>query len=555
MRIGRQTAGFLNKRLSPIAPLFALLLCCPLAPAADPEAVRNVLVLYPTGEGQPGSLLFDQGLRSTLKASSTERIEIYNEYLDSARFPDDEHQRQLADFLRQKYAGRKIDVVIPGSGSLPGFRLEVSRRNVPRSPHRVRRHRATGSGLPVARPDVIGVPMRMDLVGTLEAALRLHPNTRRVVVVAGAAKTDAFWETEARQSFRGYEDKVEFVYLTGLPMDDLLQRISTLPEGSIVLYLHVMRDGAGNSFTPAEVAGRVAEAANAPVYAHIDSYLGRGVVGGRMLSFEAEGKNAAQLALRILAGERPENIPIPAVSENAYLFDWRQLQRWGISEKDLPPGSVVRFRQPTFWEVYRWHVIGVVSLFAIEALLICGLLVQRAYRRRAEAGLRENQRELRALTGRLLQAQETERRRIARELHDDLNQRLALLAVELDLLGQVPPASAAQLVGRMNELSAQVKQLSSAVHDLSHNLHPSKLEQLGLVAGIRCLCKEQAQAHDLEVEFSHQKLPPSIPGDTALCLYRIVQEALRNIVKHSGARHAHVELGGSTDAVVSAGHR
>ena len=92
--------------------------------------------------------------------------------------------------------------------------------------------------------------------------------------------------------------------------------------------------------------------------------------------------------------------------------------------------------------------------------------------------MRESQRELRALAGRLLRAQETERRRIARELHDDLNQRLALLAVELDLLGQQPPDSRAELGGRIHELSSEVKQLSSAVHGLSHNLHPSKLEQL-----------------------------------------------------------------------------
>jgi signal transduction histidine kinase len=170
-------------------------------------------------------------------------------------------------------------------------------------------------------------------------------------------------------------------------------------------------------------------------------------------------------------------------------------------------------------------------------------------RRRTEEGLRESQRELRALTGRLLQAQETERRRIARELHDDLNQSLALLAVELDLLGQAPPESAARLGRRLNELSARVKQLSSAVHDLSHNLHPSKLEQLGLVAGVRGLCKEQARAHGLEVEFTHQQMPPSIPGDTVLCLYRIAQEALQNVIKHSGARHARVELSGSEDGV------
>jgi signal transduction histidine kinase len=184
-----------------------------------------------------------------------------------------------------------------------------------------------------------------------------------------------------------------------------------------------------------------------------------------------------------------------------------------------------------------------------RSLLVLVSIIDITERRRVEEGLHETQRELRALTGRLLQVQETERRRIARELHDDLSQSLALLAIELELLGQVPPETADRLCARLNEMSARVKQLSSAVHGLSHNLHPSKLEQLGLVAGVRGLCKEYMQANGLVVELTDQQMPPSIPDDTALCLFRIAQEALRNVVKHSGARHARVELRGSEDGV------
>src|SRR5262249_47577565 len=167
----------------------------------------------------------------------------------------------------------------------------------------------------------------------------------------------------------------------------------------------------------------------------------------------------------------------------------------------------------------------------------------------AEEDLRESQRELRALNGRLLQAQETERRRIARELHDDLNQSLSLLSVDLDLLGQKLPESAAQFRGRLEELLARVKELSSSVHALSHQLHPSKLEQLGLVAAVRGLCKELTQSHSLPIKFTHREVPEAIPEDMALCLYRIVQEALGNVLKHSGARHARVELSGSATAI------
>jgi len=156
--------------------------------------------------------------------------------------------------------------------------------------------------------------------------------------------------------------------------------------------------------------------------------------------------------------------------------------------------------------------------------------------------LHESRVALQELAGKLLGTQETERRRIARELHDDLGQGLALLSVELDLLQQKLPETAYQLRPGMEAMSEQVKELSTSIHDLSHQLHPMKLEQLGLVAAVRSLCAELAQAHGVNIEFSHDDLPAGVPQETAICLYRIAQEALRNVIKHSGARHADVKL-------------
>jgi PAS domain S-box-containing protein len=146
------------------------------------------------------------------------------------------------------------------------------------------------------------------------------------------------------------------------------------------------------------------------------------------------------------------------------------------------------------------------------------------------------------LSGRLIQAQEEEQMRLARDLHDDLSQSLALLSVELEMFGQTRPAESGQISGRMQEFSAQVKRLSAEVHQLSHELHPAKLEQLGLVAAVRGFCKEFALAHEMAIEFADRSVPRAVPQDTALCLYRIAQEALHNVVKHSGGTAARVEL-------------
>ena len=138
----------------------------------------------------------------------------------------------------------------------------------------------------------------------------------------------------------------------------------------------------------------------------------------------------------------------------------------------------------------------------------------------------------------MIYAQEAERTRLARDLHDDLSQSLALLSVELEMFGQSRPAER----GQMQEFSAQVKRLSSEVHRLSHELHPVKLEQLGLVAALRGFCKQFAVAHEMAIEFTDRSVPRAVPEATALCLYRIAQEALQNLVKHSGGTVARVEL-------------
>jgi signal transduction histidine kinase len=148
---------------------------------------------------------------------------------------------------------------------------------------------------------------------------------------------------------------------------------------------------------------------------------------------------------------------------------------------------------------------------------------------------------LRDLSGRLIQAQERERAWLAKELHDGLNQQLAMLAVELDLLSEHPPTGAAGLRARLEELSGRARALSGEVHRLSHGLHPSKLERLGLVAAIRGFCRE-LEAGPVTVRFSSSDVPRALPQDLALCLYRVAQESLWNVVRHSGARQAVVEL-------------
>jgi PAS domain S-box-containing protein len=655
--------------------LLVIQLCCSsFASASDLEPTRLVVVLYPeANDGAPGNASADRGIRAGFASSTREKVSIHNEYLDISRFPDAGYQQDLARFLRRKYADRKVDLVIAGLGSGLDFAIKHRQEMFPQAPIvflcvdelEVNSRKANRT----LDPDVIGIPLRMGMRDSLNLALELHPQTEQVFVVVGGSKYDSFWETESQRRFQEFGQRVKLTYLTGLPMSELLDRVARLPRHSLIYYLHVFEDGEGRVHIPADVLDHLSAAANAPVYGNVNSYVGRGIVGGRVFSFEHEGERAALVGLRVFAGEKPEQIGVQEASYGDYVFDWRQIRRWGISESSLPAASIVNFKEPTVWELYKWRISGIVLIIVMQSLLIAGLIAQRlrrkraegrfrqavdaaptgmlmvgtdgiitlaniqmerlfgyraeelighpvddlmparfrnehpslprgflaspeapflggrdmfgcrkdgsefpveiglsplraeagqsvlvsvldmTERRRAESELRESQRQLQELTSQLITAQENERRRIARELHDDLGQGLALLSVEIDLLGQKPPKSSDELRPRADAMSARVKQLSSSIHDLSHQLHPLKLEQLGLVAAVRGLCKELSHSHEVRIELVHDNVPEPMLPEAAVCLYRIVQEALRNVIRHSGARRAVVELRGTEDAI------
>jgi signal transduction histidine kinase len=156
---------------------------------------------------------------------------------------------------------------------------------------------------------------------------------------------------------------------------------------------------------------------------------------------------------------------------------------------------------------------------------------------------------LSAVSGRLIEVQEQERSRIARDLHDDVNQRLALLANNLELIGQDPPDSVAEIRNRVSEQLKRVHEISADVQAISHRLHSSKLRYLGIVAAAKSFCQELSVQHKVEIDFTHADIPPMVPEEVSLCLFRVMQEALHNAVKHSGVRHFEVEVRGAPDGI------
>ena len=183
--------------------------------------------------------------------------------------------------------------------------------------------------------------------------MRLQPDTKHVVVVGGVGSLDRQGQAIVREKLRAYESKVDSTYLTDLSMPDLLERLKVLPRDTIVMHTAITEDAAGERFIDAtQAVPMVADAASAPVFVLDDVDVGNGAVGGDVLSWAATARDAAKSALRILDGEKPQDIPIVR-SDNVFMFDWQALRRWGLKESDLPPGSKYLNREPRFWEAYQ----------------------------------------------------------------------------------------------------------------------------------------------------------------------------------------------------------
>ena len=226
----------------------------------------------------------------------------------------------------------------------------------------------------------------MNFKPNLELALALHPGTRRVVVIGGVSDFDKYWTARAQEDFRAYESSLEFTYLTGLSVPEMQKALAGLPPNTIGFFVTSVRDNAGNIYESPEFLKQVSPASTAPIYGTTEAQLGQGIVGGRLLSFEALGVEGGQVGLRVLAGEKPEAIAphgIPSVP----MFDWRELKRWGISESGSRPAAIVRFKELTFWERYKWRIIGAFTLIVLQAALIAVLLVERRRRQRAKLAL------------------------------------------------------------------------------------------------------------------------------------------------------------------------
>jgi signal transduction histidine kinase len=509
--------------------------------AATPPRARRVLVLYSERKGIPTIDEIDRGFQSTLRARMDDAVDVYTEYLDLARFGDSRLQREQFEWFLSKYSHTHLDLIVCLGANLLAPLLHAQDPQLARVPilSVTVALRQPPTGAP--NPRVTGILNPADVRGTVEAARRLQPGVERVVVVGGASGADRAFIRVVRRELEAYRGRLEATYLVGLPIVELERRLATLPPHSMVLFSTLLRDGAGQQFVGHDALSRVSRGCNAPIYGMTDTQIGYGSVGGSMYSPLLVGVRTAELAQRLLAGEKPAAIPFMR-GTSTLVFDARQLRRWHLSEARLPPGAELRFREQTLWERYHWQVFTALLLFLVESALLAALLIERQIRRQAEAALRSSYQQIQELAGRLITAQETERSRIARELHDDINQQVAALAIAHSGLKRHLPPGSIDLHDEVTRLQQQAISLSGSIRHLSHELHPGVLQHAGLVAALQAYCAGFGRQQDLEVDFRSAGDLQGVPAEVTLCLYRVAQEALRNVAAHAQAHRVEVAL-------------
>jgi PAS domain S-box-containing protein len=755
-----------------------LMLGAVAAAAQQPAASRRVLLLHEWAVGEPVRAKFDAAFVEGMRSADAARVDLYEETIETLHFPGPDQTQLLQDYLKRKYAGLTMDVIV-AQGMHP---LNFARQNraLFGNPPIVAVASPAGH-IPVNSGDITGLQGGQCITGTIELAQSLLPDTDSVYVVDGARENAEELQPEVERQVKNLGRRVDLVYLRDLPLAELLPRIAAAPPRAIVLFIRQTMRTRSQAVDQFEALAEVVRASHVPVFSPIEDFVGRGILGGFVWSYEADAGRMAAMATSIAHGASVRDTP-PGQSTYATILDWRELQRWRIPEERIPAGSVVRFRRQSFFEQYRRFAIGGLLIFTAQLALIVGLVAQRVRRRRAEEKLRTNEERYRSvvdtqtelicrflpdstltfvndaycrfwgktrdelvgrkfielipeaergavlerigrlldgldshehqvmmpdgsigwqhwinhaiatdpngviefqgvgrditdrrraeealgqaearnsallraipdlmfvlsgdgrfvdyhardpkllfvppsvfigktirdvmppdlaqtfmealeeatrsddtvvveyelpletsrhfearvvragtdraviivrdvteamraselnrdLAGKLIASQEDERHRIARELHDDVSQKIALLAIGIDQLAATFPAEQS----RFRELSDRTGEIATDIHDLSHELHPSKLQTLGLVDSLQLLCRDVARQGTVDVVFKRDVVPQTVEPNVALCLYRIAQEALHNVVRHSSARHAEVRLAGDAEHLV-----
>ncbi|MBK7294758.1 MAG: sigma 54-interacting transcriptional regulator [Holophagaceae bacterium] len=363
-----------------------LWLAAPLqvARAAEEPPRQAVLVLSSVPLDVTG---FQEAIHNTLQEGSKAPIDIYDEYTGLDRFSGEAFEKSLLRLYLEKYGHRRIDLILVVGPSALEF--VVTRAFLPEVPvvtcYIPKRFVDEAKG---RRPEITGAVHPQNGPMTIDLMLSLYPKTRRIHLVLGASPCERSQADRARQLFAPYAGRVEFDYMNDLTLDQMEARLKALPDEDLVYYAMLATDTSGRDFSRNyEPLLRLSASTRRPIFGGNTVDLGQGIIGGVLISQSLSARASAEMSLKVLGGQKASGIPLLLDTGAVPMFDARQLKRFGIRERDLPPGALLEFREVSLWEKYWKGISAAISLFVVESLLVAGLVIQLRRRKRTEAAL------------------------------------------------------------------------------------------------------------------------------------------------------------------------
>jgi signal transduction histidine kinase len=368
-----------------------------------------------------------------------------------------------------------------------------------------------------------------DLPALMDDVLRILPETRQVFMVTGSGPIGRFMRPELETGFARFQGRVRFIWSDQLSLSEVLQRVASLPPHSAIVYQTFGSDAQGRAYPADLVVASLHARANAPMFSAQSPYLGRGIVGGSMMDIDALGRRTADVASRILHGESPGTLRVPPQSRGQPLYDWRELERWSIPERRLPPGAVVQFRPPSLWDEHGVTVLVVAVALILQSILIARFLYERRARQRAEV---ESQRNL-AL------AADANRREtmsaLATSIGHELGQPLTAITHNAQALhrmvttNRARPDSTAEILDDIRAEAVLAAQIIDRHRTMlrSHQLRKQPIELNSVIQESLSLVAQDMRARRIEATVDLSPPPCVIHGDQVL-LQQVFINLLRN---------------------------
>jgi signal transduction histidine kinase len=374
-----------GQRISSLAAIICCVVLSLVCHGSLATESKQIMLLHSFGRDFKPWSEYARTIRIELNQQSPWPLDITEHSLVTARSPDEDPEVPFVEYLRALFAKRSPDIIVsigaPAAAFVQRHRQQLF-ATTPMVFTAVEQRRVQYSSL-TARDTVVAV--RINYLAAVENILQVLPNIKDVIVVVGASPIEKFWKEAIAKEVEPLANRIKLSWTDELSFEELLKQASALPPQTAIFWELMIVDAAGVVHEGGTPLTRLHAVANAPIFSYDESFFGNEIVGGPLLLVADSSRQTAAVAIRILSGEKPSEIKVPVVQFAGPMFDWRQMQRWGISESRLPLGSKIYFRDPSVWEQYQWQIALIVSVILVQAALIVGLLYEHRRRQIAEA--------------------------------------------------------------------------------------------------------------------------------------------------------------------------